>query len=214
MASDALLMRRIEHSADPLFADLVRIYTEAHPASERKRPALLAQMIEQPKYLFLVAIEAESVVGFAIALAFQDADAGLLEYMAVDARYRSQGIGRELFIAVTEQEAFAKRFLLAEVDSDKQPSEERAERTRRKGFYRRLGCREVEGLQYLMPPVSAATPPPMDLFVYRKGLPEAVQRGEIQRWLESIYSEVYGLGVDDPRIASMVVSLPLQPRLL
>ena len=41
--------------------------------------------------------------------------------------------------------------VLFEVDSDREASSDRAVRTRRIRFYRRLGCVKIAGLRYLMP---------------------------------------------------------------
>ena len=60
-------------------------------------------------------------------------------------------------------------------------------RVRRKKFYRNLGCREVEGFNYIMPPLSRSTPPAMDLMVYRRDLPEAIAKALLREWVEDIY---------------------------
>ncbi len=54
----------------------------------------------------------------------------------------------------------------------------------------------------------------MDLFVYTAEplghpLPRSeIPRSEVQRWLETIYRDVYHCSPDDPRLTQMVASLP------
>jgi hypothetical protein len=53
----------------------------------------------------------------------------------------------------------------------------------------------------------------MDLLVYRAEPPgglarNEVARSEVQRWLETIYRDVYHCAPDDPRLTRMVASLP------
>jgi ribosomal protein S18 acetylase RimI-like enzyme len=193
---------------DPAFDDLFRIYTQAHPASERKSLEALRDMISRPEYLFLAAVDPDTVIGFAIAIAFADSDAALLEYVAVDAAHRGRGIGQLLFRAVADHPQIRDRFLLVEVDSDRMPSPDASDPARRKRFYSRQGCKQIEGLAYQMPRVSTAEPPLMDLLVHRHELPHAIQKSHLRSWLEACYMQVYQQSIPDPRIASMLESLP------
>jgi len=210
----ALEINRVPSSADPAFASLVAIYKEALPGSERKSPALLSQMVASPEYIFLSASLGDLVVGFTITCRFVGSDAALLEYMAVARSHRSRGIGRLLFQATAQSELIAGRFLLAEVDSDKKPSPNRETNTRRKQFYRGLGGREIELLDYIMPPVSTATPPPMDIFVFRHELPAAVEKSRLRNWLICCYVQVYGRPASDEHIDAMLDGLPDDLRLI
>jgi len=201
-------LEQLLSSSPSEFEGVLRIYTEAHPASERKSADALAHMIARPEYLFLAAIEADAVVGFAIATAFADSDAALLEYMAVDASHRGRGLGRQMFRAVAEHALMAERFLLVEVDSDRTDSADAKDHARRMQFYRRLGCRQIKGLAYVMPKVSTAEPPLMDMLVYRPELPASIEKPHLQAWLESCYAQVYDQALPDERIATMLAGLP------
>src|ERR1700676_3175763 len=112
----------------------MRIYTESHPQSERKSPALLSTMIQDSGYFFLVATERNAVVGFTIVRVFSDSDAALLEYMAVAHDRRNRGIGHFLFAETVKFDGVSSRFLLAEVDSDKTAAADQKDRIRRKTF--------------------------------------------------------------------------------
>lgn len=207
-------LRRLLSSAEPEFEGLLRIYFEAHPEGELKPPSALARMIERPEYVFLVLMQGASMAAFSITCWFSDSDAALLEYMAVDVERRSGGLGGQLFKETANYGAIAERFLLIEVDSDTQASGDRADLIRRKKFYRRLGCREIAGLRYIMPRVSSAAPPPMEMLVYRSALPETIDKVRIRAWLENCYSQVYQAPPDDRRIGLMLESLPGAVRLI
>jgi hypothetical protein len=208
------LLRRLQSDADPEFEALLRIYTEAHPIGELKPPDTLRRMIQRPEYFFLILLQGSNVVAFSISICLPHSDAALLEYMAVDAASRNCGIGGELFRRTAEFESITGRSLLIEVDSDKCPAAEQADRERRKIFYRRLGCLEIEGLSYIMPKVSSAAPPPMEMLVYRNTLPQQIEKARIRNWLESCYCEVYGASADDPRIDAMLAGLPANVALI
>jgi GNAT superfamily N-acetyltransferase len=171
-------------------------------------------VIETPGYLFLVATLEGHVVGFTISVHFKRSDACLLEYMAIDSEHRGQGIGQFLFRQLVELQAALGRYLLAEVDSEKLPSPDRADRERRKRFYRNLGCKEVEGLDYIMPPVSESTPPAMDIMVYRRDVPLEISKALLKEWLEDIYVNVYSKQAADPHIDKMIGNLPDYPKLI
>jgi ribosomal protein S18 acetylase RimI-like enzyme len=206
LESSSLAIHRVTTPDAPDFHALVAIYTAAHPPSERKPVTHLAAMIQRPGYLFQVVTLEQKVVGFAIVLLFPQSDACLLEYMAIAPEHQAHGLGQFLFKHLAALPEIANRYLLAEVDSDKIPGH--PDRTRRKNFYRRLGAREVGGLDYIMPPVSSSTPPPMDIMVYRHDLPQQIPNSELRAWLQSIYVNVYAQQPNDPRIDKMIQHLP------
>ncbi|HEY3706594.1 MAG TPA: GNAT family N-acetyltransferase [Terracidiphilus sp.] len=207
-------VHRVRSAGEPAFDGLLRVYTAAHPASERKSADALRKMMERPEYLFLVVEDSDVVVGFAIAIALRGCDAALLEYLAVDAERRGKGIGRLLFRAIAGWPEAQQRFLLIEVDSSLAPSQDQIDRARRKEFYRRQGCREISALAYLMPPVSSAQPPAMDMLLYRRELPDAVDKECLRGWLAACYEQVYGVPKEDERIEAMLNDLPATIRLV
>jgi len=212
--SEALTVDRVKLASDPRFDELVAIYREALPRSERKPAAKLAKMIAQPGYIFLVLMLDGEVVGFAIAVCFERTEACLIEYMAIAGQMRGQGLGNALFKSVVELPEIRDRYLLAEVESEEAPSADHLDRVRRKRFYRKLGCRQIEGLDYIMPAVSSSTPPAMNILVYRRELPEDLSKEQLRTWLEDIYVNVYWRSSGDLQIDKMLENLPERPRLI
>lgn len=195
-------IQRVQADNESQFAGLLRVYEASLAASERKSIAALRAMLARPEYVFLAAVDEELVLGFVIAIALVGSDTALLEYMAVKEEHRGRGIGAELFCAVAEWPEMADRFLLVEVDSDRENSSEQQHRMRRKTFYRGMGARELAGVRYIMPPVTNATPPAMELMVYRRELPACLEKNRVRAWLEACYAQVYGLAAGDPRIGA------------
>ena len=206
--SRQLDLRRLTSTHDPVFDQLFEIYTQANAPGERKSPERLAAMIEEPEYHFLAGMALGELAGFSILRCLHGSDAALLEYLAVAQDLRSEGIGSTLLAKTANLDAFASKFLLAEVNSDKKPGAEQAERTRRKAFYRRLGWREVQGFDYIMPPVASDLPAEMDMLVYKRELPPSIKRARLRHWLERSYIEVYHQSASDPRIEAMMSALP------
>jgi hypothetical protein len=214
MPPAGLIIERLELHMTAEFEQVVRIYTEALPESERKSPSVLREMLAKPAYEFLIAKHNGAVVGFSTTAALSGTNACVLEYMAVRSRNRSQGIGAVLFQRAVSTTLAAPRYVLLEVDSEGIDAGERDQRARRQRFYRDLGCRRVSGLSYALPLVTANTPPPMDLLVYRSDLPPVIDKGQLREWLTALYVDIYGQPRDDARIPDMLRLLPDEVRLV
>jgi Acetyltransferase (GNAT) family len=191
------------------FEALLGIYADALPVRERKDRAALSTLATRSDYRVLVAKRSATVVGFAIV--YRGVEVSLLEYMGVTGSLRGGGIGTALY-----QEAYAAssasnrdgdRPLLIEVDSDHEPSRDHEVRVRRKAFYRRLGCRELMGLRYILPLPAASDPPAMDLLLARDDR-GAVSKATVAAWLREIYVKVYDRSETDPLLTKMLSTLP------
>ena len=193
------------------FRQLFAIYAASISPREQKPEDWLRAMVAALKYRVWIAQEAGRVLGFSILFVPPGEGFALLEYMAVAPEKRGHGFGGELFRrtvehAVTPQAAGLP--VLLEVDSDREASSDRAVRTRRIRFYRRLGCVKIAGLRYLIPLRGVGPVPEMGLMIYRVVPPAHVARGDLERWLRTIYRDVYHGSPDDPRIAQMLQPLP------
>jgi hypothetical protein len=204
-ADEELTVVRLQSADVADFGHLFAIYCEAIPASERKSEVALRSMVENPLYVFLTAKVEHSVVGFSIVKEFTGTTACLLEYMAVAHNERGRGIGGALF---RNASAHSTGYMLLEVDSERGETADRGIQTRRKDFYRKLGCRQLQGLRFAMPSVIGEAPPPMDLLLFKRDMPAAIGKSQLAKWLECIYTEIYGQRSDDTRIGAMLAELP------
>jgi N-acetylglutamate synthase-like GNAT family acetyltransferase len=188
------------------FEELYALYRSALPEHEQKSHSQLLMMLRTPDYLFLSARRAQRLVGFAVVYTCQSAALTLLEYLAVTEDARGSGLGASLFALCREHAG--DRTLLVEMDV---PRVAEPSTMRRSDFYRRRGCRRVEGLEYILP-LPDKTPPPMWLLTLaaRHELP----RVELADWLHTLYREVYSAEQTDPRIARMLAPLPESLRLI
>ena len=224
-------LEQLESSEGETFRQLYAIYAASIAAREQKREGWIAAMIGAPNYRVWVAKSGGLVRGFSILFVPAAGGFALLEYMAVAPDKRGHGMGGELFrrtVATAVTPEGRQLSVLLEIDSDREDASDRALRTRRERFYRRLGCLRIAGLRYLMPLGGEGSPPEMDLLVYpaaplghpaqdevaRSEVPRSevkrseVKRSEVKRWLETIYRDVYHCPPDDPRLAQMMAALP------
>src|SRR5580692_809123 len=188
-------LEQLESSEGETFRQLYAIYAASIAAREQKRESWIAAMIDAPEYRVWVAKAGGLVRAFSILFVPAAGGFALLEYMAVAPDQRNHGLGAELFRQTMKQALTPEAGplpVVLEVDSDREDASDRALRTRRERFYRRLGCLRIAGLHYVMPLAGEGSPPEMDLFIYTAeplGGParSEVPRSEVRHWLETIY---------------------------
>ncbi len=89
--------------------------------------------------------------------------------MAVSSVLRGRKYGSALFsesARIAQQTSKIGR-LIFELDSDREDAADIIQRQQRLKFYNRLGCKRVEGLQYILLLETTEKPPLMDLLVYQ-----------------------------------------------
>jgi GNAT superfamily N-acetyltransferase len=189
---------------------LIALYEAAFLLSERKPSAAVRAMATDSGYRVRVTRMDGAFAGFAILFRFPGGGLALLEYMAVEPAYRAGGIGQALFRDAAANVARGDT-LIVEVEADAEPGQDQADRARRKRFYRRLDCLEVEGLDYRVP--LPGDPPLMSLLVWRP--PSAtLERATLTDWLTRLYRHGYHTPLDDPRLTGMLAALPERSRLI
>jgi len=198
------------------FRQLKELYRSAILRSEQKSFDQLDAMLASDRYVFLAARSNETFLGFAIVFIPGNRAFGLIEYMAVDARQRSRGLGRMLFeAAVSALRARAPGApCVLEVDQPSAQGAALSEAERRLKFYARQGCKRIAGLSYMLPLRSAGAPPPMFLLVRLSEDADRLPRDTIATWLVTLYVEVYGCPATDTRIDMMLSSLEPTVRLM
>lgn len=206
MTRDEVEFSVLAHEGDDRFAELVAIYEASIVASERKPAAELAGMLRNPAYRFVIASISGRTAGFTISFVPVGASFWLLEYLAVDPGLRSHGLGGGLF-AAAERDAtdiVGSAPCLLEVDQPVAMDTSANQVARRLKFYRRLDCRKIAGLNYILPLDVAGKPGPMWLLV--RGLEDCdgVPTADVADWLTAIYVGVYTQRADDPRITTML----------
>ena len=199
-------VQQLKSCDGPPFRELYEIYAVSIAARERKDEAWICAMIRSPDYQFWVLPGGGHIEGFSIVFLPPAERFALLEYMAVAPQQRNHGVGSTLFrqtmARVPPQHASVPTLL--EVDSDREASADRALRARRQQFYRRLGCVRIAGLHYILPLPGEGPVPEMDLMLYAAQPPRQLAKAELERWLKTIYRDVYHASPDDPRIAQML----------
>ncbi len=191
------------HSAD--FEQLYRIYEQALPASERKPRAVVEGLVRRADYRVVALKAGEEVLSFLVVFVSSTEAVALLEYLATSQHVRNQGLGA--FMVAKAVELAGARPLLFEVDSERGAFADQTLCLRRKHFYFRQGCRQIESLHYRMPQVGEMKPPAMDLLYSWRGRGTPPEPELIRKWLKTLYEEVYSRPANDPWIEVMMAGL-------
>jgi GNAT superfamily N-acetyltransferase len=192
-----------------LFEAAMAIYEAEIPKAEQKTRAQILASLAHPDVRFWAFVRGGEAIGVSIVYAPRREGVLLLEYLAVAAKAQGGGIGSALFTASFEASRIDPgTMLLIEVDSEEGDVDaaERAVRLKRKQFYRRLGCREVAGFDYILPLDNYGPAPKMNLLVL--GAEEdRLETARLKQAVRAIYQNVYACAPDDPRLAAMFAGL-------
>ncbi len=202
---EAPVLTRVTNRRTRLFREAFALYEASIPRAEQKTRAQILAGLGREDVHFWAFTRGAETLGVSILFADRAQNIMLLEYLAVSPAARSGGIGAALFTASFEASRFdSATQLLVEVDSEAEDvnEAERAIRLKRKQFYRRLGCREVQGFDYILPLDHYGPAPRMSLLVL--GAPGShLGTHHLRRALSSIYQNVYAQGAGDPRLDEM-----------
>lgn len=116
--------------------------TADFPADELRPLSSMKDLHAQGNYLVYGCYDEQGLAAYA-ALVLRE-DAALLDYYAVDASRRGQGVGQKC-LSLLQKEPLGANFLLLEVESveSAQTPAQVEERTRRIRFYHHCGCSET-----------------------------------------------------------------------
>jgi len=195
-------VEQLQSCSGSMFRELYEIYAASIAVREQKPEAWICAMVRAPDHWVGVMQDAGHVKGFSILFLPPAERFALLEYMAVTPERRNRGLGSALF-KQTVVRAMSLPILL-EVDSDREASADRELRTRRQQFYRRLGCVRVSELHYILPLPGQGPVPEMDVMLYSAEPLRQLPKRDLERWLRTIYRDVYRCSFDDPRIDRML----------
>lgn len=181
------------------FGPLLSLYERAIPASERRSRKAIEQLARSPAHRISALQRGHEILGFSVL--YLGRQVGLLEYLAVDERFRGAGLGARLY--ENARRHLGERPMIVEVEAVSDGGADLEDRRRRAAFYQRLGCRRIEGLGYILPLIAEGTPPPLDLLIDgHEGA--AVTSAEVRAWLQDIYVGAYNCNLNDPRLDLML----------
>ncbi len=116
------------------------LYMESFPREERKPFSLMIEKCNEGK-MELLSIEGENGEFFGLAFFVLGEGVALLDYFAVDPKWRDKGIGSEA-LWYLERRHPGKVFMV-EIEDTKVPARDHGQRLKRKQFYMKGGMKEM-----------------------------------------------------------------------
>ena len=208
----SLLVHRQDIPLEPVADQIRNLYTEAFPPAQRVAFEVLIAAVEKgERRLFTAEAEGE-VLGFAITIPLPDTRFHCLEYLAVNREQRGRGTGSILLRKVLSDLTARENALglVLEVESDHGRSEAEQETCRaRIAFYVRNGAHIVDGVPQFLAPnlVDGGTVEMKLMWLPACNGPSRLCGPQLLSCVCGIYSQSYGLPLDDPRIESTLKSV-------
>lgn len=199
-----LTIRQLGPADVSAFESALAIYRDAITPSEQRPEEELRPLLGRRDYIVLAAEQGGEVVGFAISYVPLAEDFWLFEYVATTPAARGNGAGAAM-VQLSTKLAGEGRVGIVEAEADTGRDPVMGKRLR---FYARLGCRKLEGLNYLLPLRTHGVPPPMLLLALAPPDVTSLPVQAVERWLRLIYIGVYRQNESDPRITEMIDNLP------
>ena len=196
------VFREITYHDNELLRQSMDIYLNYFPPQEIRPLEKTISMIQKDdNYRIIVAIQNEKVIGFSLLYLFTSLKFGILDYMAIINKFQGKGIGGEFFKFTFK--IFSSRIpdgigLLLEIQKDKmQDKNENEIRKRRIKFYKNLGCKFINGINYLLPSQIGGSPEEMYLMIKPIKNINSLSRNDVSKFVNTIYSKIYFCKSDD-----------------
>lgn len=197
------------------FRKAIEIYVNSFPPNERHTEEVVKRRLEKGLYKMFAGHLNDKVVAMALIYPLKNTDFILFDYMAVKREDRSKGIGTELVKALLNilRKDLNDKYLILEVENPKYGNN-KIERERRVKFYRQFGAKEMNRVNYILPPLSGVTPTEMILMVLPKYKNGKVSKKLVKKIIIQIYKELYNRNEDDPLLKSFINDIPTRVELI
>ena len=175
------------------------IYLDSFPSHERADFSFLLDSIADGSRWFFAATRDNELLGFAIIVPRVASNVHLLEYLAVSASARNQGVGSFLLasVATAIRESPSTTGLLIEVEpADEGNDAERRLRARRIGFYQQSGAQVVtDAPNYRVPLADGEGTMRMKLLWLPVTINAEMPHGEkLREYVRGVLEKSYGVG--------------------
>jgi len=191
-----MILKKIEDFHSSEFKKSLDIYKSSFPSNETRPAEKVVKMLRDDKdYHLFVAIHNSSVVGISLLYAFRSLHIRLLDYMAVDPNYQRRGIGKELFrftIQKLRSQIPLVIGLIMEIQKENVPDpHDHLMRKDRIRFYRELGAKVLDGVNYLLPSQNRGKPEEMYLMIVPLTEMHSLPKRSVIQYVSAIYSTIY-----------------------
>lgn len=202
-----LLFHQISNTNDIHFAKAINIYIESFPANERQPLSIVKKRIIEAKSNLFVGILNNEVICMALIWNFTTLEFALLDYMAVDKKYRNKKFGTDLFTFLSDKINSYNKYMIIEVENHLFGFNTE-QRKKRINFYIRNGAYILNDIPYMLPSLNDTLPTEMILMMSPKYNKISINKLEIQKLIIQLYKELYGKTENDNLLNSILKKIP------
>jgi GNAT superfamily N-acetyltransferase len=207
----SLVVNRQDSPTESISGQVQCIYVEAFPPGQRVDYNTLTAAVAEGRRLLFTAEEGGKILGFAFTTPLPGTCVHCLEYFAVRQGERGRGTGSILIRTVLSDlyEREHASGLILEVEAEQEGSKEEQETRRaRVAFYRGNGANMIEDAGYFLAPdlIDGGAIAMKLMWLPAGTAPARLSGPRLRACICGIYSQCYGLSLDDPRVASTLRS--------
>lgn len=189
------------HQSEEL-AQVLKIYETAFPENEKQDFDTIIQRINDQREQLFVFKKEDEVLAFALLFRLNSKDFLLLDYLAIKASNRRQGLGGIMLDQLKQLAATQNRSLLLEVD-DPDFGEDRGLKIKRVLFYKKNQAKTISHFTYILPALSGTEPSIQKLMVISNLQINQIEKSDLLDLIEILYEEVYSRGEEDENFVKM-----------
>lgn len=199
---------KISDTNHQYFAGAIEIYTESFSPDSRQLVSLLKERIDSGTSCLYVGYIPKEVVFIAVLWPLKNTEFILLDYIATQKRFRSQGIGSAFMKELYQELRDSEKFLLIEVENPEK-GERKEQKERRLAFYQRLGAKIMKGVRYLLPALdgSISIPTEMLLLMFPEYKQKTIAAKVVKEAISQIYQQLYSTDINHPLLHTIIDNL-------
>lgn len=200
-------IREVKSSDDPYFEPAMKIFESSFPSRERHSSAVIKSRLDKGLYRMFAGFSDGTPTLIALFWALKGTDFILFDYIAVAKPFRGKGFGSFFMKNILRILNVKKKFLIFEVE-DPDFGDNREEREKRVRFYKHHGAKKLQGVRYILPPLSGPGQTDMILMMI-PGHPDRKLPGDLVKALaRQIYKELYDRDDKDPILNTFINKIP------
>lgn len=194
---------RVQEPADPAWREVLKIYRETFPESEREPEHVLTSRMDEGRYVvYACALTDGRIVAFHIVDAVLPSQYAVFSYLGVTEKYRGKGYGTALCQHAIESFRQNEALRIMYIGADDRQSR----------FYGHLGFLRLD-LDYRVPRPDGGSEPKHLLAMPMGDHVAALLKSELGKVIMSIFVDGYRLTPGDPRIDEQLARIPERTRL-
>ncbi|MGN6560788.1 MAG: GNAT family N-acetyltransferase [Candidatus Nitrosocosmicus sp.] len=198
-----MIIKEIKDYNSTEFKQSIELYKNSFPYNETRRSEDIESLLKKDENYYLIASLYNNLVnGISLMYVFRSLNFGLLDYIAIDPAFRSQGLGKKTFkftyeklVTIIPNGIGLVMEVQKENDLDKEGKDARKNRIK---FYNSLEVKLLHKVNYFLPQIHSDTKEEeMHLLIKPLVKTDYLTREQVFMCIENIYRTIYQIHNND-----------------